>query len=215
VLDAGSRDHTVQFARAAGAQVVQREWTDFVDARRFALAQVRTPWALMIDADEALDDVLCEAILAAPPEAADAYRVRRTTYYCGKPMRIWRNERLIRLFRTDRATLEARPAAAGAAALHEAWVSGGRVGDLAGTLLHYSYPDAAAYRAKYDRYTALEAQGMNGSLLGLAAAGAGSVVRLAWLLFARGAILDGPRGWYVAYRSALYPAVAARKALWP
>ena len=27
-------------------------------------------------------------------------------------------------------------------------------------------------------------------------------------------LLDGPRGWYVAYRSAFYPAVAMRKALW-
>ena len=68
VLDAGSRDHTVQFARGAGARVVQREWTDFVDARRFALSQVETPWTLMIDADEALDDVLCDAILDGPAE---------------------------------------------------------------------------------------------------------------------------------------------------
>jgi glycosyltransferase involved in cell wall biosynthesis len=214
VLDAGSRDHTVQFARAAGADVVQRAWTGFMDARRFALSQVRTPWALMLDADEALDDVLCDAILAASPEA-DAYRVRRTTYFCGKPMRIWRNEPLLRLFRTDRVTLEAHPAAAKAAPLHEAWQSSGRVGELDGTLLHYSYPDVAAYRAKYDRYTSLEAQNMKGSLAALVAAAFSGIGRLGWLLAARGAIFDGPRGWYVAYRSAFYPAVAARKALWP
>ncbi len=97
---------------AAGARIVEREWTDFVDARRFALSQVETPWALMIDADEALDDVLRDAILRAP-EDVDGYRVSRTTYFCGKPMRIWRNEPLLRLFRTDRAKLEAHPAAGG------------------------------------------------------------------------------------------------------
>jgi hypothetical protein len=48
----------------------------------------------------------------------------------------------------------------------------------------------------------------------LVASGA-TLGRLGWLLVARGALLDGPRGWYVAYRSAMYPAVAARKALWP
>src|SRR5215469_15972869 len=83
VLDALSRDHTVQFARGAGADVVQREWTDFVDARQFALSQVKTPWALMLDADEALDDVLREAIVHAGDDV-DGYRVRRTTYFCGK-----------------------------------------------------------------------------------------------------------------------------------
>ena len=59
----------LQFARGAGAVVVQREWTDFVDAASaFALASVRTPWALMLDADEALDDVLCDAIADAPDD---------------------------------------------------------------------------------------------------------------------------------------------------
>jgi glycosyltransferase involved in cell wall biosynthesis len=213
VLDAGSRDHTVGFARGAGARVLQREWTDFVDARRYALAQVETPWVLMIDADEALDDVARDALLAASPDC-DAYRLKRTTYFCGKPMRIWRNESLLRLFRIDRATLAAHPAAARDAPLHEAWTSDGRVRDLAGTLLHYSYPDVAAYRAKYERYTTLEAQNMPASLAGLLTAYCGGAARLAWLLFGRGAALDGPRGWYVAYRSALYRVVAARKALW-
>ncbi len=166
----------------------------------------------MIDADEALDDVLCDAILRAPVDA-DAYRVKRTTYFCGKPMRMWRDEPLVRLFRTDRATLEAHPAAAKSAPLHEAWSCDGRIDNLRGTLLHYSYPDLASYRAKYDRYTTLEAENMKGSLSRLLAALGASVPRFWWLLFARGGFLDGPRGWYLSYRSAIYPVVAARKAL--
>jgi glycosyltransferase involved in cell wall biosynthesis len=212
VLDAGSRDHTIQFARAAGARVEQRDWTDFVDARTHALDQVRTPWVLMIDADEALDDVLSDSIIGASADP-DAYRVKRTTYFCGKPMRIWRNEPLIRLFRKERARLEPHPAAAEVVPLHEGWSADGLVGELPGTLLHYSYPDVATYRTKYDRYTTLEAAGMKGSLLAWLGACAASVARLIWLLLARGALLDGPRGWFVAYYSAMYPVVAARKAL--
>jgi hypothetical protein len=211
-LDALSRDHTVQFARAAGAQVVQREWTDFIDARRFALAHVDTPWTLMIDADEALDDVLRDAIVDAP-DARDGYRLKRTTYFRGKPMRIWTNEPLLRLFRTGRAQLRGNPAAAESAPLHETWTSEGDVGDLPGTLLHYSYPDSASYRAKFDRYTSLEARTLPGSLLDFIAASLSSIPRLLWLLFGKGALLDGPRGWYVAYRSAIYPVVATGKAL--
>jgi glycosyltransferase involved in cell wall biosynthesis len=212
VIDAGSRDHTVEFARGAGARVLQREWAGFLDARRFALAQVETPWALMIDADEALDDVLRDAIESASPNV-DAYAVKRTTYFCGKPMRIWRNERLIRLFRKDRIRLEACPAAASGAPLHEAWFAQGPVAELPGSLLHYSYPDVATYRVKYARYTGLEAAHMRGSLLGWLGACITGTWRFAWLLVAGGALLDGPRGWYVAFRSAAYPAVAARKAL--
>jgi hypothetical protein len=212
VLDAYSLDHTLQFARAAGAHVVQREWTDFVDARRFALAQVQTPWTLMIDADEALDDVLRDAIVDAS-DALDAYRIKRTTYFCGKPLRVWRNESLLRLFRTARVTLNPHPAAAASAPVHEAWACDGTVADLPGTLLHYSYPDLATYRVKYDRYTSLEAENLPRSAGAFIGASLTSLVRMAWLLFARGAVLDGPRGWYVAYRSAIYPAVAARKAL--
>ena len=212
VLDAGSRDHTVQFARGAGAEVVQREWTNFIDARTFALAHVNTPWTLMLDADEALDDVLRDAIAGAPGDC-DAYRVRRTTYFCGKPMRIWRNEPLIRLFRTGRAQLEAHPAAGGTAVLHERWVTDGSVGELPGTLLHFSYPDVASYRAKYARYTSVEAQGVAGSPVRAMAASAKSAARFAYLLLAKGALLDGPRGIYVAYRSATYPATVEWKAL--
>jgi hypothetical protein len=202
----------LQFARAAGARIMQREWTDFLDARRFALAQVQTPWTLMIDADEALDDVLRDAILDAP-DAADAYRVKRTTYFCGKPLRMWRKEPLLRLFRGDRVRLNAQPAASASAPLHEAWSCDGQVRDLPGTLLHYSYPDTTTYRVKFDRYTSLEAASMQPSALKFLAACCASLPRFGWLLFPRGGLLDGPRGWYVAYRSAIYPAVVLWKAL--
>jgi len=70
--------------------------------------------------------------------------------------------------------------------LHEAWSCAGSVGELRGTLLHFSYPDVASYRAKYDRYTSLEAQRLHGSVLGFIGACATSVLRLAWLLFGKG-----------------------------
>lgn len=212
VLDACSRDHTVQFARGAGAEVVQREWTDFLDARRFALARVKTPWVLMLDADEALDDVLRDAIERADP-GVDGYRVARTTYFCGRPMRLWRGEPLLRLFKRDRAHLEAAPATEADAALHERWVGDGSAGDLPGVLLHYSYPDVSTYRKKFAEYTAIEAQGSQPSLTALLAAFARGAIRFPYFLFFKGALLDGLRGIYVAYGSARYPVAVAWKAL--
>ncbi len=212
VLDARSHDRTAEFARAAGAEVVERDWTDFVEARRYALGCVRTPWAFMLDADEALDDVLCSAVVDASDDAT-AYIVRRTTYFCGRPLRMWRNEPLLRLFRPDRVRLEAQPAAGGTAALHERWISDAPPRELAGTLLHFSYPDRASYLAKYDRYTSVEAAGAPPSLARAASATAVALPRALWLLTGKGAILDGWRGAYVAAFSAAYPAVVAWKSM--
>lgn len=209
VLDAQSRDRTVEFARSAGAEVVERAWTDFLDARRYAASLVRTAWTLAIDADEALDDALRDAIASAAEEV-DGYVVRRTTFYCGKALRMWRNEPLLRLFRTGRARLES--AASSGAAVHERWVCDGPVSELRGTLLHYSYPDAASYRAKYDWYTSLEARALRRSPGAVAWEWLLSWPRFFALLFRDGAILDGPRGVAIAFASARYRYVAARKA---
>lgn len=212
VLDDDSTDATAALARSQGARVITRALRDFVEARRFALAQVRTPWTLMIDADELPDDRLRAAILAADEEA-EGYVLSRDTYYCGRPLRLWRGEKLLRLFRTDRARLVAAPAAGGGANLHERWECDGRIAELPGTLLHESYPDAPSYLRKYARYTQIEASGMQPDAAAAVAEMLLAIPRFANLLLRRGALLDGPRGWIVAWYSALYPAVVRWKAL--
>ncbi|MGZ3531391.1 MAG: glycosyltransferase family 2 protein [Vulcanimicrobiaceae bacterium] len=212
ILDANSSDGTREVAELRGASVLQRAWTDFVDARRFALAQVRTPWTLMLDADEALDAELRDAVVKAPADA-DGYMFERTTFFCGKPIRMWRREELLRLFRPEHVRLEARPASSGGAALHERWISSGRVRTLRGTLLHYSYPDVSSYRRKYERYTSIEAAGLQASPGMVAAELVRAVARFLWLMLVRGEALDGWRGAYVAWSSAFYPVAVAWKGL--
>jgi glycosyltransferase involved in cell wall biosynthesis len=212
VLDANSDDRTVEFARAAGAEVIEREWAGFIDARTFAVSQVRTPWTLMIDADEALDDELRDAVIAASGDV-NAYVLRRTTYFCGKPLRMWRDEPLVRLFRTGKVRLEARSAAGGGALLHERWLCDEPCSELRGALLHFSYPDITSYREKLERYTDEEARGMPRSWLRTFVEWALLWPRFARLLFFKGALLDGPRGVAAAYGSARYRYFSARKAL--
>lgn len=212
VVDHESTDATAALARARGAHVITRPFTGFVDGRRFALSQVGTPWTLMIDADERLDERLRAAMEQAPGDA-DGYVVLRTTSYCGKPLRMWSNEPLLRLFRTDRARVEAAPAAGGSAQLHERWICEGTVRTLDGTLEHESYPDAASYRKKYAEYTAVESRGLRRSIPAALMQTLLVPLRLANLLVRRGALLDGPRGWKVAWYSALYPAVVRWKSI--
>ncbi len=216
VVDAQSDDRTAAVARECGAEVVVRPWDGFVAARRFALGCVRTPWTFMLDADESLDAALRDALLLAqPPSPLEGYRVRRATYLCGRPIAGagWGDEELLRLFRTERARLVARPAAGGAAELHESWTVPGVVERLDGTLLHYSYPTLTSYWEKYERYTALEAQGVRSSRVALVAALAVALVRAPWLFLARAGWRDGWRGAFISVASALYPVVVRWKAL--
>lgn len=212
VVDHQSTDGTAAFARERGARVIVRPFDGFVNARRFALAQVQTPWTLMIDADERPDEVLRSAMLDASADV-DGYVVSRTTYYCGKPLRMWSNEPLLRLFQTNRARLEAAPAGGGDAQLHERWICDGPVRVLRGTLEHFSYPDAASYRQKFESYTSIEAQHVRAGAAAALAQTALVPLRLANLLLRRGAMLDGPAGWAIAWYSALYPAVVAWKSM--
>jgi len=205
VLDALSTDRTAAYAAGAGARVIERAWTNFVDARRFGFTEITTPWTLMIDADEELDDRLRDSIVAASGDD-DGYVVRRTTYFHGKPMRMWSGEPLLRLVRTKSARIEDT-------ALHERLVCDGSVAELAGTLLHYSYPDRRSYREKFARYTAIEALAQRANPLRWLGQSLLVPLRFANGMLRRGAVLDGPRGWYVAWNSARYPAVVAWKAI--
>ena len=212
VVDHGSTDRTAEIARAHGADVRERVFAGFVDARRFALTQVQTEWTFMIDADEAIDARLCRAIAEAAG-AANGYFIRRTTFYRGRPLRMWRNELLLRLFRTKDVRIDPFPSAGGSAQLHERCTCDPPLGTLDGTLLHYSYPSHEAYAAKYDFYTGIEAQGVQPSRARAALEVARAVPRFFWYLFARGALADGLDGTRVAWSSAFYPAAVRLKAL--
>jgi hypothetical protein len=215
-IDAESSDRSVRFAADRGARVIVRPWAGFVETRRFALGCVETPWTFMLDADEALDAPLSAALRSATPDPqTDGYAVRRVTYFCGRAMRhgAWGSDAPLRLFRTARATLVAEPAAGGAADVHERWAVSGRLDAIDGTLVHDSYPKLADYRAKFDRYTSLEARGLRGTPAALVRALALGGLRVPYWLVVRGGWRDGWRGVYVAFASACYPVVVAWKAL--
>jgi glycosyltransferase involved in cell wall biosynthesis len=211
VLDAGSSDDTAALAGACGAYVERRPWAGFVEARRYAAARVTTPWTLMLDADERIDATLREAILRADGAPA-AYRLRRVTKLCGEPVRAagWSNERLIRLFRTSRGRLVPHESGGD---VHERWVVDGPVVDLPGTIVHDSYPTLASYRAKFDRYTSLEAGALRASRLAFAREVIAFPIRFVWLWLREGGWRDGWRGAFVAWQSARYRVVVRAKAL--
>lgn len=78
VVDTGSTDRTVEIAKSFGARLIEIEWPDdFAKARNVGLDAVKTPWVLVMDADEELiaDDIpLLTKAIKTP--IADGYNVR-------------------------------------------------------------------------------------------------------------------------------------------
>jgi glycosyltransferase involved in cell wall biosynthesis len=215
-IDAQSQDRSVEIAREFGARIVVRPWEGFVATRRFAIGNVTTPWTFMLDADEALDAELGNALeRLVPQDDVDGYTVKRATYFCGRAMLhgTWGADMPLRFFRTSRAALVANPVGGGVADVHERWTVPGRTETVPGTLLHYSYPTLAAYGAKLQRYTTLEAHGLRGSPFSLVRESLLALLRVPNALFVRSGWLDGWRGAYVAAGSAAYPVIVAWKAL--
>jgi hypothetical protein len=74
VVDGGSRDRTVELARAAGALVIENPWPGFAAQRNVALDAARGEWVLEIDADERISPELrssIQALLEDPPANLD------------------------------------------------------------------------------------------------------------------------------------------------
>jgi len=154
VLDSGSRDATVELARAAGARVVVEGWPGFGAQKNRAAELARHDWVLSLDADERVDERLSRSITALPDEPSfPAYRMRRRNHLGGRPIRHWpwSWDRTTRLYDRRRARFsEPR--------VHETLEVDGPVGALAGVLEHLTYRDWHDYRRRRARYACLGAE---------------------------------------------------------
>ncbi|MEA2420586.1 MAG: hypothetical protein QOE60_2792 [Thermoleophilaceae bacterium] len=64
VVDSGSRDRTVELARAAGARTIEHPWRGFGAQRNVAIDAAASDWVLEIDADERITPQLRAEIVA-------------------------------------------------------------------------------------------------------------------------------------------------------
>jgi glycosyltransferase involved in cell wall biosynthesis len=114
IVDSHSTDRTVEIARAAGCEVVQRPFENYAAQRNWAISAVhgQCAWQLHLDADEVLDDRAVAEIarlVAAERTPHDAYLLRRVDYFMGRRLRhSGVNPWHLRLFRDGRARCENR-----------------------------------------------------------------------------------------------------------
>ena len=157
VVDAESRDRTVELARASGAKVSVRPWPGFGLQKNFGMAQASADWILILDADERVTEELRGEIMACvskwTPGAPVAYRIPRRNFFYGAWVRgggVYPDYQ-VRLFRRGLAQYND-------VAVHENLLVEGEIGTLIEHLNHYTERRIQDHFKKFGLYTTLAAQ---------------------------------------------------------
>lgn len=169
VVDSGSRDATLDIARAHEARLLTRAFDNFRDQRMYAESQCTHPWILQLDSDEVMSEELADAIAQrkrndfaamdqGPPP--DGYCMTREWYVLGRRVHAFYPVRtpdsVIRLYRRDRI------GHGDSRIVHES-LSGPerKIARLPGVIQHYTCDSVDQLYAKINLYTSLSAQDMH------------------------------------------------------
>jgi glycosyltransferase involved in cell wall biosynthesis len=206
VVDCGSEDDTRTVALAHGALVVEQDWLGFGPQRNFASGLASNDWILSLDADEALTPALARELQQRLPDvmATDAAVgvMYRTASFMGRPLRWYRS-----MVREPKARIYHRRRARWSdVRVHETLLYEGRAVAFKAPFMHYLNPTLVHHELKSLRYAELKALDWRDRRR--------ASWPIAWpfiFLFTflkdyvlRLAILDGWRGWIVAYIAAHY-----------
>lgn len=192
VVDSGSTDNTVSLAKKQGAKVVYREWDgDFSAQRNFALDHVDTEWVLYLDADERLNEQLCEAIIKSASKNEDAqYSIKRKSVAFGKEFSygVLKPDFVPRLFKRSHVKWANR--------VHEKPVCNDKLEVLEGFIRHYTYITWEQWLGKFDQYTSIWAQDAyaRGKKVTLCGAFGHAFFSFLQMAFFKKGILDGGMG---------------------
>ncbi len=193
LVDSGSRDRTVEIARASGARVEEHPYESPARQKNWALPLCRCEWVLILDADERVTPELARSIqqtVAAGPRA-DGYWIRRLNFFLARPLHWgdWGRDTVIRLVHRDRARYQDR-------LVHEEIDLPGPLPTLRGWLDHDAFRSFAQYWPKVWRYAD---QGAEDLARRGCRGGPGAILGHTLWRFARGYVLragflDGARG---------------------
>lgn len=156
VVDAGSKDRTVDIAKGFTQKIFNRPWDGYGVAKNFALSQCTGEWILSLDADERVSQELqkeiIENIASVDTSVAAMSMPRRANFlgrwinHCG-----WYPGRITRVFRRSAGQFTEER-------VHERFEIDGKTISLHSDLLHYTDPDLKHYFEKFNKYTSLAAE---------------------------------------------------------
>jgi glycosyltransferase involved in cell wall biosynthesis len=156
ILDSGSTDRTAEIARTRGAHVTTRPFDGYARQRNASMQlPFKHPWVLVLDADERpspdLSREMPQAIAAAGPEIA-AFRMRRRDFLWGTWLKHAQlTPYYVRLVRPERVQYSRD--------INETIDVTGTIGELTAPLDHMAFSKGLAHWvAKHNAYSSKEAE---------------------------------------------------------
>jgi len=157
VVDAMSRDRTVEIAREYTAKVFLEEWKGFSAQKNSAIQKAGGDWILLLDADERVTPELWDEItgVVRGKTGIRGYEIPRKSFFLGRWISHsgWWPDYTLRLFRRGTGRVSPRR-------VHERIDVDGPVGRLRSPLLHLTYQSISQFIRKADIYAGLSAREM-------------------------------------------------------
>lgn len=154
VVDSDSTDQTVKIAKKFGAKVLTHPLnSDWSAQRNWALAQIKSPWVLFVDADEIISKNLGQEIRVAI-EKVDfkGYLIPRSDYMWKRKLRYGDvgGIKLLRLARRGAGFWQGK--------VHEKWIMEGHIGILKNSISHYPHQNMVEFLQHLNYYSTIRAQ---------------------------------------------------------
>jgi glycosyltransferase involved in cell wall biosynthesis len=150
VVDSYSTDRTLAIAREFGARVLQHEYVYSARQKNWAIPKAAHEWVLLVDSDERVTPGLRDEILALLRNGPrhDGYWILRANHFLGRRIRRcgWGSDKVIRLFRRDRARYQDRE-------VHAEIELPGPLPVLKSPLEHHSFRSFGQYWRKLQLYS--------------------------------------------------------------
>lgn len=226
VFDSESTDATAEIARAAGAHLHTRAFDDYATHRNAAFQiPFKHPWVFLLDADERPTPELSaemQRVVSEAPANTVGFRLRRRDFLFGKWLKHAQiSPYYIRLVRPERSRYTR--------AINEVLEADGPVAELVHPLDHYPFSKGIAHWvAKHNTYSTMEAelivhqQGLQNPRVSTALRDPDfhtrrlhqkalfyrlpgrPLIKWLYMMFLRGAILDGAAGVTYATLQSIY-----------
>lgn len=228
VFDSFSTDATIKIAESTGAKVTQRVFDGYASQKNAALRglKFKYSWVLLLDADERVPAALLAEIkrfVATAPESVVAVRIRRRDYLFGTWLKHAQiSPWYLRLVRPERVKFERE--------VNEVLVPNGEVAELTEHFDHYPFSKGISHWIdKHNSYSTMEAKRVleerrTGIPFSWRKAFFGKdfherryhqkglffrmpgrpFIKFFYMMFIRGAVLDGRAGWTYSALQSIY-----------
>lgn len=204
IIDSGSEDETIDLCKKYHATVIQTTWDGYGTNKNKGIDASRYNWILSLDADEAIDPELKEAILNIDTASESTlYRLNFTNFFCNKRIRfgVWGEDKHIRLFNRSNARWNE-------AEVHEQLIysPGSEVRNLKGKVLHYTVNSITEYSNKTIAYAKANARKyfLEGKKAGFVKLYLAPLFNFVQHYFFRLGFLDGWEGYLICKTNAWY-----------